>query len=272
MQENLQDFWNTIVKEAGSFTPKLAGAIFTLIIGWWVIGLITKTTKRLLDRSNIEPSLKTFAISLLNIGLKIMLLISAAGVLGIDTNSFVAILGAASLAVGFALQGSLSNFAGGVMILFFKPFKVGDLVEAQGFKGVVQEIQIFTTVLAAPGGKKIIVPNAQLSNGTITNFSSKEGVVLDLTFGIGYDDDIDKAKRIIKEVVDSCPHINKQSNTQIFVSELADSSVNFLVRSGVTVATYWDAYFFMHENIKKAFDRERIGIPYPQMDVHVHKN
>lgn len=268
--EEYQEYIDSMLNTIAEFAPSILGALAVLIVGWWAIGMIMRAVTKVMKSSNIEPSLRTFTTSLLNIGLKIMLIISAAGVVGVHTTSFVAILGAASFAIGLALQGSLANFAGGALILFFKPFKVGDLVEAQGFKGVVQEIQIFTTSLAAPGGKKIIVPNGQLSNGSITNYSNQGSVILDLTFGIGYTDDIDQAKRVIKEVVNSCTAINQTKEVNIFVSELADSSVNFLVRSSVTVDTYWDAYFFMHENIKKAFDRENIGIPYPQMDVHVH--
>lgn len=266
MQEKL----DLLVEKITLFAPSILGALVILIIGWWVIGVVMKAVTQMMEKSKIEPSLKTFVISLLNIGLKVMLIISAAGSLGIETTSFVAILGAASFAVGLALQGSLGNFAGGALILFFKPFKVGDLIEAQGFKGVVQEIQIFTTILGAPGGKKIIVPNGALSNGSITNFSSTGEVCLDLTFGIGYTDDIDKARSVIQQVINECPYLLKDKKADIYVAELADSSVNFIVRPWVTVATYWDAYFFMHENIKKSFDRENVGIPFPQMDVHVH--
>ena len=268
MQENI----NLLLEKITLFAPSVLGALAILVIGWWVIGLATKGITRVLEKSKIEPSLRTFVVSLLNIGLKVMLIISAAGSLGIQTTSFVAILGAASFAIGLALQGSLANFAGGALILFFKPFKVGDLVEAQGFKGIVKEIQIFTTILSAPGGRKIIVPNGSLSNGSITNFSAEEGnaTCLDLTFGIGYTDDIDKARSVIQQVIDECPYLLKEKGADIYVSELADSSVNFIVRPWVTVPTYWNAYFFMHENIKKAFDREKVGIPFPQMDVHVH--
>lgn len=169
----MQEHINKMITKMAEFAPSILGALAVLIIGWWIIGIVTRTLNRMLDKSKLEPSLKTFTLSLLNIGLKVMLIISAAGVIGIETTSFVAILGAASFAVGLALQGSLGNFAGGALILFFKPFRVGDLVEAQGFKGVVEEIQIFTTILSAPGGKRIIVPNGALSNGSITNFQHK---------------------------------------------------------------------------------------------------
>jgi len=255
------------------FAPSILGALAVIIIGFWIAGMLTRVVSKMLDRSDVDSSLKSFLLSLVSIGLKIMVIISAAGVMGVETTSFVAILGAASFAIGLALQGSLGNFAGGALILFFKPYKIGDLVEAQGFKGVVQEIQIFTTVLAAPGGKKIIVPNGAISNGSIVNFSGAEGsVTLDQTFGIGYTDDIDQARETIKKVIAECPYINQDVEPTIVVSELADSSVNFLVRTDVTVATYWDAFAFMNENIKKSFDKASIGIPYPQMDVHVHNN
>lgn len=260
-------------KTIATFAPSILGALAVIIIGFWVAGMLTRVVSKMLDRSKVEPSLKSFVLSLVSIGLKVMVIISAAGVIGVETTSFVAILGAASFAVGLALQGSLANFAGGALILFFKPYKVGDLVEAQGFKGVVQEVQIFTTVLAAPGGKKIIVPNGAISNGSIVNFSGAAGsVTLDQTFGIGYTDDIDKARETIKKVIAECPYINQNVTPTIVVSELADSSVNFLVRTDVTVATYWDAFAFMNENIKKSFDKASIGIPFPQMDVHVHNS
>lgn len=266
----MEEYLNKMLESMAVFAPSIIGALAVLVIGWWIVGMIVRGVNSMLNKSNIEPSLKTFASSIVGIGLKVMLVISAAGVLGVETTSFVAILGAASFAVGLALQGSLGNFAGGVLILFFKPYKVGDLVEVQGFKGVVKEIQIFTTILAAPGGKKIIIPNGQLSNGSITNFSADGEVCLDLTFGIGYTDDIDKARSVIQEVIDACPYLLKDKGADIYVSELADSSVNFIVRPWVTVATYWDAYFYMHENIKKSFDKANVGIPFPQMDVHVH--
>ncbi|MFK7947880.1 MAG: mechanosensitive ion channel family protein [Saprospiraceae bacterium] len=267
---------NDIIEKAQEYIQEylltILSALAILIIGWFLIGLIMKGIERLLNRSKLDPSVKGFLISLLSVVLKVMLIIAVADKLGIPTNSFVAILGAATFAIGFALQGGLANFAGGVLILFFKPYKIGDLIEAQGFKGVVQEIQIFNTILAAPGGKKMIVPNGGLSNGAITNFTEGDGnVVLALTLGIGYTDDIDKAREVIKAVVASCPFIKQENEPLIKVVELADSSVNFLVGSDVTVATYWDAHFYMHEHIKKEFDKAGIGIPYPQMDVHVHK-
>lgn len=269
----MQVDFDKIIQNVVEYAPTILGAVIVLIIGWWIVGLITKGIGNMLNRSKVDKSLQGFMMSLASILLKVMVVVSAAGVLGVETTSFVAILGAASFAIGLALQGSLANFAGGALILFFKPYKIGDLVEAQGFKGVVQEIQIFNTVLAAPGGKKMIVPNGSISNGPITNFTEGDGnVVLALTFGIGYTDNIDKAREVIKSVVASCPFIKQENEPLIKVSELADSSVNFLVASDVTVATYWDAHFYMHEHIKKEFDKAGIGIPYPQMDVHVHNN
>ncbi len=269
----MQEYIDKMLEVAATFAPSILGALAVIIIGFWVTRILTRIVSKMLDRSEVEPSLKSFILSLIGIGLKVMVVISAAGFLGVETTSFVAILGAASFAIGLALQGSLANFAGGALILFFKPYKIGDLVEAQGFKGVVQEVQIFTTILAAPGGKKIIVPNGAISNGSIVNFSGTKGsVTLDQTFGIGYTDDIDQARETIKKVVAACPYINQGVEPTIVVAELADSSVNFLVRTDVTVETYWDAFAFMNENIKKSFDKAKIGIPFPQMDVHVHNS
>jgi small conductance mechanosensitive channel len=270
MQEYLDSFLE-LLNQPDSTIGKVIGGIIVLVVGWWVVGMITRVAGNVLNRSKVDASLKSFMMSLVSVSLKVLVIISAVTTAGVETTSFVAILGAASFAIGLALQGSLANFAGGALILFFKPYKVGDLVEAQGFKGVVKEIQIFNTILAAPGGKKMIVPNGAISNGAITNFTEGDGnVVLALTFGIGYTDDIDKARAVIEQVVASCPFIKQDNEPLIKISELADSSVNFLVASDVTVATYWDAHFYMHEYIKKEFDKAGIGIPYPQMDVHVH--
>lgn len=246
-------------------------ALATLIIGLWLIGIVVRATKKILVRANVDASLQSFLNSLASISLKAMLLIAVAGMLGIETTSFLAILGAAGIAIGLALQGSLSNFAGGVLILLFRPFKVGDLIEAQGHTGVVTEIQIFNTILLDPANKTIIVPNGILSNGVISNYSAEGDVCLDMTFGISYSDDIDKAKRIINRVLGECPHIIQDKAPLVSVSELGDSSVNFAVRPWVTVESYWDAYFFLQENIKKAFDQEGVNIPFPTMDVHVHR-
>lgn len=198
-----------------------------------------------------------------------MLVISVVTILGISTTSFVAIIGAAGLAVGLALQGGLANFAGGVLILIFKPFKVGDVLEAQGYTGKVHEIQVFNTILKTPDNKTIIIPNGGLSNGSMVNYSTEPTRRVDMTFGIGYSDDIAKAKSVLQKLIDSDSRILKDPAPMIVVSELADSSVNFAVRTWCNAADYWGIFFDMQEKVKLEFDKENISIPYPQTDVHV---
>ena len=190
---------------------------------------------------------------------------------GVETTAFVGVLAAMAFAVGMALQGSLGNFASGVMILLFKPYKVGDLVSFQGFTGEVDEIQIFNTTLITIDNKKIIIPNSAVTSGPITNISGQGEIRVDQTFGIGYNDDIDKARAVIHKVAQSCPQVLKDKTVDIFVSELADSSVNFTVRPWAKSEHYWDVFFYMNENIKKEMDAANISIPYPQMDLHVNK-
>jgi len=201
----------------------------------------------------------------------VALFISVAGMVGIEMTSFIAILGAAGLAVGLALQGTLQNFAGGVMILLFKPFKVGDVLEAQGYVGSVKEIQIFNTIMATPDNKIIIIPNGSLANSSMTNYSTMDTRRVDFSFGIGYDDDFDKAKEIIKGLIDADERILKDPAPFVRVGELADSSVNITTRVWVNAPEYWNVHFDMIENVKRSFDKEKISIPYPQMDVHLDK-
>lgn len=264
---------NTILEKISNmaieFAPTVLMAVATLIIGFWVIGWITKLAKKTMEKRGIDETMRPFLGSLINIGLKVMLLLSVAGMFGIKTTSFIAVLGAMTFAIGMALQGSLGNFASGVMILLFKPYKVGDLVDIQGQVGVVESIQIFNTILITPDNKKIILPNSIVTSGAIVNISGQGEIRTDMTFGIGYSDDIDKAKSAIQKVADSCSQILRDKPVDIFVSELADSSVNFAVRPWCKSEHYWDVYFYMHENIKKEFDQCGISIPFPQMDVNV---
>ena len=252
------------------YAPKLLLAIITLLVGLWVIKLIVRGLGKAMARSKVDVSLQKFLSSLLGILLKILLIISVASMVGIATTSFVAILGAAGLAVGLALQGSLANFAGGVLILLFKPFTVGDVIDAQGYVGKVHTIQVFNTILKTPDNKTIIIPNGPLSNGSITNFSTETRRRVDMTFGIGYDDDINKAREVLNGLVKNDSRILDDPEPQIVVSELADSSVNFAVRVWCDSADYWGIYFDMHEKVKMAFDQNGIGIPYPQTDVHLY--
>lgn len=246
--------------------------ILILIIGFWIAGMITSGTKKLMDKRGLDPALQSFLGSMLGITLKVLVVISALSTMGIEMTSFVAILGAAGLAVGMALSGTLQNFAGGVMILILKPFRVGDILEAQGYTGMDNEIQIFNTILKTPDNKTIIIPNGGLSTGSMVNYSTEPRRRVDWTIGIGYGDDVDKARAVIKGMIDADSRILKDPAPAIVVSELADSSVNFAVRAWVEAADYWNVFFEMNENVYKTFDKEGLNIPYPQMDVHVHKD
>jgi len=252
--------------------PNVLMAIVTLIVGLWLIRVVVRLLDKGLTRSKVEASLQKFLLSLANIGLKILLLISVVGMLGVQTTSFIAILGAAGLAVGLALQGSLANFAGGVLVLLFKPYKVGDFIEAQGVTGTVQDIQVFHTVLTTPDNKTVIVPNGPISNGIITNFSTQPTRRIDMTFGIGYSDDIDQARSVLEKLVAEDERILKEPAPFIAVKELADSSVNFLVRVWCQGSDYWGIYFDMQEKVKQEFDANGISIPFPQHDVHLYQN
>lgn len=254
------------------YFPKLILALLTLIVGLWGIKIIVKALNKALTVKKVDVSLHEFLKSTVNILLKVLLFVSVASIVGIKTTSFVAIIGAAGLAVGLALQGALANFAGGVLILIFKPFKVGDYIEASGHAGVVNSIQVFSTTLLTPDNKKIVIPNGNLSNNSVVNYSAEKTRRVDFTFGIGYEDDIKKAKEVLLKVVSDNEFVLKEPEPFIGVSELADSSVNFAVRVWVNSENYWNVYFNVMENVKIAFDKESISIPYPQMDVHTYKN
>ncbi len=258
-----------LTKLITTYAPKVIGAILTLIIGFWVVNRLGKVVNNLLQKRKFDETVRPFIVSLVDTGLKIMLLLAVASMFGIDVTSFIAIFTALAFAIGMALQGSLGHFASGVLLLIFKPYKVGDLVTLNGETGVVEAIQIFNTLLRTPDNKRIIVPNGVVTSGIITNISGQETIRVDMSFGIGYGDDIDKARSVIQKVADSCQHILQDPPVDIFVQELADSSVNFAVRPWCKSEHYWDVYFYMHENIKKAFDKEGISIPFPQMDVHL---
>nr|WP_321234346.1 mechanosensitive ion channel domain-containing protein [uncultured Psychroserpens sp.] len=245
------------------FGPKVLAAIAIWIIGSFIIKSILKGIRKVMDKKEYDESLKKFLLNLLSWILKIVLIVVVLGTVGIETTSFAAILAAAGLAIGLALQGSLANFAGGVLIMIFKPIKIGDLIEAQGELGVVKEIEIFTTKLLTPTNKEVIIPNGALSNGNIVNYSTEGKLRVDLTFGVGYDSDIKQTKDVLMNVLTSNPKVLKDPAPSVNVSELADSSVNFAVRPWSTVADYWDVYFETHENVKIALDAAGIEIPYP---------
>jgi small conductance mechanosensitive channel len=254
------------------YGPKLIGAVAVWIIGGWIIKAIGSGVQKALSKSKTDPSLMPFLMGIVNGLLKIMLVITVLGMLGIEMTSFIAILGAAGLAVGMALSGTLQNFAGGVMILIFKPFKVGDVIEAQGFTGSVSEIQIFNTIMKTPDNKTIIIPNGGLSTSSMVNYSTEAKRRVDWTIGIAYGDDADKAREVIRRLCDEDSRILKDPEVFIAVSALADSSVNFAVRAWVNAADYWGVYFDLNEKVYKTFENEGLNIPYPQMDVHIHKD
>lgn len=252
------------------FVPKLLLAILTLIVGLWIINRLVKTIRKGLTEREVEPSLVPFVSSIMKAVLVVVLIISVAGMLGIATTSFVAVLGAAGLAIGLALQGSLSNFAGGVLILILKPFKVGEVIEAQGVIAAVSEIQIFHTILKTYDNKTIIIPNGPLSNDKIINYSTEPTRTVEWVFGISYDDDIDKARQIIRDTVFTDSRVLNSDTPFINLAELADSSVNFKVRAQCNQADYWSLFFEKTEAVKKAFDTSNISIPYPQVDAHLY--
>ncbi len=221
-----------------------------------------------MDKVEYDESLEKFISSLIVVSLKIVLFIVILGNLGIATTSFAAILAAAGLAVGLALQGSLSNFAGGVLILIFKPYKTGDFIEAQGVMGVVKQIEIFTTKLNTPDNKEVIIPNGSLSNGNIINYSTEENRRIDITMGVSYDADIKQTKDLLMKILTDHPKVLKDPEPAILLGELADSSVNFKVRPWVLTEDYWDVYFQIMETCKIELDKAGIEIPYPQMDIH----
>jgi small conductance mechanosensitive channel len=253
---------------------KVVAAIVIFVVGRWVARAIANFIKKMMAKSNTDETLIKFVGSLSYIALLAFVIIAALNQLGIQTTSFIAVIGAAGLAIGLALQGSLGNFAAGVLMIIFKPFKVGDFIEGAGVAGVVEEIQIFNTQLVTPDNKTVIVPNAKMTGDNITNYTTKGTRRVDFVFGIGYEDDIDKARQIIEGIINQDERVLKDPAPMVAVSELADSSVNFTARAWTAAGDYWSFYFDTTEKVKKQFDAEGISIPFPQRDVHVyeHKN
>ena len=268
--EQAQELLQTAYTLALTYGPKVVLALVTLIVGIWVINKFVRTLDKNLT-SKVDATLGQFVASILSVILKAVLIISAASMIGIETTSFIAVLGAAGLAVGLALQGSLSNFAGGVVILLFKPFKVGDLIEAQGYIGTVSQIQIFNTILKTGDNRVVIIPNGSLSSSSMVNINQESTRRVDLLFGIGYSDNIDTAKTVLENLAAKDVRVLIDPEPKIVVSELADSSVNITVRLWVNTSDYWGVFFDMHENVKKEFDAKGISIPFPQQDVHMHQ-
>lgn len=263
------EWWMDKVVEYGT---SLIVAIAIIIIGFWIVKRITKVVARLFEKKDYDPSLETFLLSSITITLKVLVIITALSQLGIEMTSFVAILGAAGLAIGMAFSGTLSNLAGGVMILSFKPYRVGDFIEAQGEIGFVKELQIFNTILLTLDNKTVIIPNGPMANGNMINYSSQTKRRVDFTVGIAYGDDYDTAKETLLSFVKDDPRIMDEEDNFIGLNELADSSVNLTLRVWCKTEDYWDVYFNMNERIYKEFGGKGLNIPFPQMDVHIQNN
>ncbi|WP_282071037.1 mechanosensitive ion channel family protein [Polaribacter atrinae] len=253
------------------YTPKVLVALAILIIGLFVIKLLVKGAKKAMNKGGLDATLQTFLSNLIGWALKILLIIMVISKLGVETTSFAAIIAAAGLAVGLALQGSLANFAGGVLIMIFKPFKLGDFIEAQGESGTVKQIEIFTTKLNTTDNKEIIIPNGTLSNGNIVNYSTEDTRRVDFTFGVGYDSDIKKTKDLLYGILNNHPLILKTPAAAVNLSELGDSSINFFTRGWVKKEDYWTVKFEVMEQVKEALDEAGIDIPYPHR-VNINKN
>ncbi|UCD66765.1 MAG: mechanosensitive ion channel [Deltaproteobacteria bacterium] len=267
--ENIDAYTTKAIELVMMYAPKVVLAIITLIVGLWLIGMITKVTRKSMEKTKADKTLIPFITNLISWLLKVLLFISVASMVGIATTSFIAVLGAAGLAIGLALQGSLGNFAGGVLILIFKPYNVGDLIEAQGHLGVVKEVQIFNSILLTPDNKRVIIPNGAVSNGSIVNYSAEGILRIDMVIGIAYESDIPKAKEVLHKAMADHELVLKDPEPTVAVSELADSSVNFVVRPWSKVEDYWQVYFDITEAAKLGLEDSGISIPFPQRDVHL---
>lgn len=269
---NLNTVTSFLEDFAMDYGLSLLGALIVLIIGWKIIGIIKRSMIKAMEKREMEPSLRSFLSSLLVILLRVMLIISVLTMLGVAMTSFIAILGAAGLAVGLALSGTLQNFAGGVMILLFKPFKVGDFIDAQGYMGTVKEIQIFNTILKTPDNKTVIIPNGGLATSSMVNFSTEPQRRVDWTFGIAYGDDAEKAKEVIMDLMKADQRILADPEPFVAIVELADSSVNFATRAWVNAGDYWGVFFDMNQKVYETFPKKGLNIPFPQMDVHMYNS
>jgi len=256
---------------AMTWGPPLLMAIGVLIVGSWIAAWMVRLVMKLLEKRNIDPTLSRFLGGIVGMLLKVLVVLTALETLGVPTTNFAAIVAAAGFAIGFALKDSLGSFAAGVMIILFRPFRAGDFVEAGGTSGVVREVGVFATTMTTPDNKKVIVPNSAITSGTIVNYSAEETRRVDLVFGIGYGDDIAKAKQVLEKVLAGEDRILKEPAPTIAVSELADSSVNFVCRPWVKTADYWAVYWALTEKVKLEFDANDISIPFPQRDVHMHQ-
>lgn len=267
-----ESWWLSLQAHAVTLGVTLLKALLVFIVGRLVISLLNRLVRKILSRRNIDPSVKTFVGSLVNVLLIVLLAVSIVAILGIETTSFAALLASAGVAVGMALSGNLSNFAGGLIILLFKPFKVGDYIEGQGESGTVREIQIFHTILTTPDNKVVYIPNGALSGGAITNYSREPLRRVDWTFGVDYGEDYQKVKGVITSIIARDTRILQEPAPFIALHALADSSVNVVVRVWVVSADYWDVYFDINQAVYETFNREGIDFPFPQLTVHQARN
>ncbi len=268
MEENIE----RLITYFTLYGLQVLSAVVIFVVGRWLSRFISNATQKVMDKRNVDRTLSMFLKNIIYYALFSFVIMAAIAKLGIQTTSFIAVLGAAGLAVGMALQGSLSNFASGVMIILFKPFKVGHFIGAGGTKGSVQEIHIFSTVLHSPDNVRIVVPNSQIMSGTIENYSINDTRRVDLVIGVSYEDDLTKTRQVLEEVVKSDSRVLSTPELTVAVSALADSSVNFVVRPWVKNSDYWGVYFDLTEKIKIELEKNNISIPFPQRDLHIKTN
>lgn len=269
---NIEKLVETLTLWATTYSMKIIAAVLIFVIGKWLAKKVTTLFIKLLEKNKVDITLTRFLESIVYYTLVVVVLIAVAGQLGINTTSFLTIVGAAGLAIGLALKDSLSNFSSGVMLILFRPYRVGDFATVGGVTGNVMSIDIFNTTLNTPDNQRVIVPNANITNNVITNVTANDTRRVDLTIGIGYGDDVLKTKQVLAEILKTEERILESPAPKIAVSELADSSVNFVVRPWVKTSDYWDVYFDLTEKIKLTFDKEGISIPFPQQDVHLFHN
>ncbi len=263
---------NSITQIAADFGLRLLYAVLIIFVGRWVVKLLLKIIKSALEKTTVEETVRIFVANLLNTLLMVIIFIAAINQLGIETTSIIAMLGAAGLAIGLALQGSLANFAAGILIVIFRPYKVGDYIEAGSAAGTVLDIQIFSTVLKTPDNKVVVVPNGTIMDSSIINYTGQETRRVDIIASCGYEDDIDKVKDILQDILNQDERILEEPEPRIAVSELADNSINFIVRPWVKSSDVLNVKYSILEQIKKRFDAEGISIPYPQRDVHIYNH
>lgn len=254
-----------------SYGLKLTGAIVALVIGFWLVGRFKSALVRIMEKRDVDPSLRSFLRSFLSVALKILVIITVLSMVGVQMTSFIAMLGAAGLAIGLALQGTLQNVAGGVIILLFKPFRVGDFIEAQSYLGTVKEIQIFNTLLTTPDNRVVIIPNGGLATGSLINYTKMETRRVDWVFGIAYGDSYEKAAEVLQQLVNEDDRIFQEPAPFIALSKLNNSSVDISLRCWVAAADYWPVFFQMNRKVYEQFAKEGLTIPFPQMDVHLHE-